>query len=338
MTTPTHTPTSKVRFGVLGAASIAPSALLEPVRRHPHAEVVCVAARDRRRAEAFAQEQGIARIHDSYQHVVDDPDVDAVYVPLPNGLHGLWAMRALGAGKHVLCEKPFAANADEAALMVDRAREAGLVLMEAFHYAYHPLTRRWLELVRGGLLGSLRDAEASFCTSIPSHDVRYRFDLAGGALMDLGCYCIHALRSLSWRKPTVIRAEAQQGPPGVDRALRATLDFEGDLRAELVCDMGRAEGFAANLRIVGAQGTLEVHNPFVPHLGHRLRLTTATGQHLDEQLSCTPSYDYQLLAFMDAIRSGCAPPTGGADAVSNLQAIDQIYVAAGLVRRQPCPT
>src|SRR5262245_55899785 len=152
--------TDSLRIGILGAARIAPRALVEPARACPRVEVVSVAARDPERARAFADEHGLSRAEPSYEALVASPDLDAIYVALPNGAHAPWSIRALAAGKHVLCEKPIASNGDEADEMVRAADEHGRVLMEAFHYRYHPLAQRVVEVARSGELGALRHVSA----------------------------------------------------------------------------------------------------------------------------------------------------------------------------------
>ena len=168
----------RLRIGVLGAARIAPMALMRPARAVPQAWVVAVAARNPARARAFAQRHGILRVHESYDALVQDPEIEAVYIPLPNSLHAEWSIRALRAGKHVLCEKPLASNAEEARQMSAVAAESGRVLAEAFHYRYHPLAMRMKEIVDGGELGKIRHLEAHFCVPLllPGN-IRYRFDL-----------------------------------------------------------------------------------------------------------------------------------------------------------------
>jgi predicted dehydrogenase len=160
--------------------------------------VTAVAARDKPRAEAFALQHGIPAAYGSYDELLADPDVDAVYNPLPNSLHGPWTLKAIAAGKHVLCEKPFASNAKQAAQVADAAQASGLVVMEAMHYRYHPLVRRLRELVTGGELGPVQHIAAwtTFIIEDPD-DIRYDYDLAGGALMDGGCYAIDCLRMLA---------------------------------------------------------------------------------------------------------------------------------------------
>src|ERR1700736_1762360 len=184
-----------LRIGTLGSSRISQPALIEPAASVPEVIVAAAAARDLARAEAYALRQGLEKAYGSYEELLADPDIDAVYNPLPNSLHGPWTLRAIAAGKHVLCEKPFASNADEAAQVADAAAASGLVVMEAMHYRYHPLTRRLSELVAG--LGPVRHIQCwtSFAIRDPN-DIRYDFDLGGGALMDGGCYAIDCLRLL----------------------------------------------------------------------------------------------------------------------------------------------
>src|SRR6266508_746634 len=180
---------SPIRIGILGAAAIVPTALTNPARRVHDAQILAIAARDPKRAYVLAKKHGIPRVHQTYAALLADQDIDAIYNPLPNSLHAEWTIRALKAGKHVLCEKPFASNAQEAEEMATVARETGLVLSEAFAYRYHPLTTRVKEIISSGELGKIKHIEAQFCFLLPSpNNIRFRYELAGGALMDCGCY------------------------------------------------------------------------------------------------------------------------------------------------------
>ena len=197
-----------LRIGVLGAARIADLAIVQPARLTGH-RLVAVAARDHRRAEDFAQRHGVERALASYADVLADPEVEAIYNPLANALHGRWNLAAIQAGKHVLSEKPFASNADEARAVRDAAAAAQVTVMEGFHYLYHPVTRRLHELLDSGELGQLRAVETDLFMPAPDDgDPRWSYELAGGALMDLGCYCLHAHRFL---------APWQAGHPGSRR-------------------------------------------------------------------------------------------------------------------------
>jgi predicted dehydrogenase len=231
----------QLRIGVLGAARIAPKAIIEPATEGSEAEVIAVAARDPLRAKAFADKHKIGRTYQGYAELLADPEIDAVYNPLPNGLHGRWTLAALKAGKHVLCEKPFTANAEEARTVAEAAKEAGLVVMEAFHYRYHPLARRMVEVIESGELGELRSVETNVCFPLPKFsDIRYRFDLAGGALMDAGCYAVHLARLLGGTdgsEPEVVSAVAKLRDVEVDRAMTAQLRFPAGHTAAVRCSM-----------------------------------------------------------------------------------------------------
>jgi predicted dehydrogenase len=230
--------TAPLRVGILGAARIAPMALVRPAARTGVARIVAVAARDRARAAAFARRHGIPVVADDYDALLARDDVDAVYNPLPNSHHAAWTIRALAAGKHVLCEKPFAASAAEARTMAEAAFRHGRVLMEAFHYRYHALFERVLAVVRGGELGALRSVRARFMIPIVRPgDIRWRRDLAGGALMDTGCYAMSMLRHVAGAEPSVERATAAWTTGGVDRRMEADLAFPGGVRGRLECSL-----------------------------------------------------------------------------------------------------
>ena len=187
---------------------------------------MAVAARDRDKAARFAQKHAIETVHGSYEALLADANVDAVYNPLPNGLHGNWTRAALAAGKHVLCEKPFTANADEAVEVAAVAAPSGRVVMEAFHYRYHPLAERARAILDAGELGRVRHVETWLCFPLPRFsDIRYDHALAGGALMDAGCYAVNMARLLGGEEPEVVSATAKLHRPDVDRAMRAELRF-----------------------------------------------------------------------------------------------------------------
>jgi predicted dehydrogenase len=331
-----------LRIGTLGAARITPTALIRPARRVTEAEVVAVAARDRDRAERFARKHDIPTVHASYEDLINDPDVDAVYNPLPNGLHGRLTLAALRAGKPVLCEKPFTANADEAEQVASVARDTGLVAMEAFHYRYHPLVERVIEIIRGEL-GPLRRVETRMCIPLPVRkDIRYQLDLAGGAVMDVGCYAIHQARTLAGLEPEVLSAQAKCVSPGVDRWLRAELQFPDDLAGSFECALWSARPLSLRARVEGDHGTLAVFNLTGPQFYHRLVVRTRdpkTGaeQRRSEHVKGDATYVYQLRAFAAAVRDGAPYPTTPADSVANMRVIDAAYRAAGLEPRQPTP-
>ncbi|MEV0247223.1 Gfo/Idh/MocA family oxidoreductase [Nocardia sp. NPDC050712] len=324
-----------VRIGILGAAAIAPSALVAPARDNPDVVVAAVAARDPGRARAFAAEHGIETVHDSYAALLADPAIDAIYNPLPNGLHGHWTRAAIDAGKHVLCEKPFTANAAEAREIADLAQRSDRVVMEAFHYRYHPLTRRIEQLVAAGELGKLQHVEVAFCFPLPKFsDIRYSWPLAGGATMDAGCYAVHMARTFTGQEPEVVAAQAKLRGEHIDRAMRAELRFPGGATGAIRASMWSSDVFRISARVTGDQGEVRVINPLAPQFFHRFTVKTAAGKHTERFLR-RPTYAFQLDAFTAAVLHGEPVETGPEDSVATMTVIDAIYAAAGLPARIP---
>jgi predicted dehydrogenase len=326
-----------LKIGVLGAARITPAALIKPARRTGKAEVVAVAARDKDKATAYAAKHKIPRVDESYEALLADPEITAIYNPLPNGLHGHWTIAALEAGRHVLCEKPFTANADEARRVAEAAAaHPGLIVMEAFHYQYHPMTRRLVEIVQSGELGIIKEIDMSFSAPLAKPgDIRYQLDLAGGAMMDMGCYPISLLRLLA-AGPRVTGASAKLSSPGVDRAMDARFSLPEGGTARVRCSMFSSSIVRLHAEVVGSEGTLKVFNPFAPHFGHRVRVETASGTRR-EKFSRRATYDYQLEAFVAAVEDGTHFPTTAVDAIRTMELIDACYAAAGLPIRLPTP-
>jgi predicted dehydrogenase len=324
-----------MRIGVLGAARIAGLAIVGPARTTGD-RLVAVAARDRRRAEAFAAERGVERVVGSYADVVTDPEVEVVYNPLANALHGPWNLAAVAAGKHVLTEKPSASNAEEAREVREAAARARVTVLEGFHYLYHPVTRRLHELLDSGELGELRQVEVEVAIAAPGDDdPRWSLELAGGALMDLGCYSLHAHRMLApWAGglPRLVAARAGEraGRPGVDEWLDADLAFPNGATGSARCSM--AGDRRMTCRIVGSRGEATAANFVEPHLDDRVLVTTPDGERVEE-LGRRSSYTYQLEALRAHLRDGASLPVGSDDAVETMQLIDDCYRAAGLAPR-----
>jgi predicted dehydrogenase len=320
-------------MGVLGAAAIVPVALMAPARAIPEVRVTAIAARDPKRAQSFARRHKIPRVHQTYEDLIHDPEIEAIYNPLPNSLHAAWTIRALQAGKHVLCEKPMASNAREAEAMARAASETGLVLSEAFAYRYHPLTFRVKEIVDGGELGTIKHMEAQFCFLLPlTNNIRFNYDLAGGALMDCGCYPVSLIRYLAGSEPTVERAEASLFAPQVDHKMTADLSFADGRTAHLECAMLSPKLFRSFLKVEGDGGYLRVISPFQPHWFHWLTVQGTKG-HRSERVRGENSYSLQLRAFLRAIHGETKLNTDPADAIGNMRLIDSIYEKAGLKQR-----
>ncbi len=323
-----------MRFGVLGAARITPAALLKPAGSHPEASVDVVAARNLARAVDYATKHRIPKVVNGYEAVLADPAVDAVYIPLPNGLHAEWTLAALEAGKHVLCEKPFTANAVEAervSAAADRSAERdGLVVMEAFHYRYHPLAHRMLQIVESGELGEIRHVEAWLCAPIANRsDIRYQTDLAGGAMMDMGSYVVHWARLLGGEEPTVVSASPTLHNPEIDRAMDAELVFPSGHTGTVHCSLWSRSLLHVALRVIGDRGELRVTNPIAPQAMSWLTVSVG-GRRRRESASRRATYDYQLEAFCDAVLRGGPVLTPPADAVANMTVIDAVYRAANM--------
>ncbi|HET9875417.1 MAG TPA: Gfo/Idh/MocA family oxidoreductase [Mycobacterium sp.] len=324
-----------LRIGVLGAARIAPHALIKPAKQNAEVVVAAVAARDVSRARAFAAKHDIAKVHENYDTLIADPDLDAVYNPLPNGLHGRWTRAAMAAGKHVLCEKPFTANAAEAREIAELATRSGRVVMEAFHYRYHPLTLRVEQIIASGELGKLERLEAALCFPVPkSSDIRFNYSLAGGATMDAGCYPVHMVRTLGGSTPEVVSAQAKLRNPQIDRAMTAELRFAAGHTARVHCSLWSLNLLQISIKVVGDRGELRALNPLMPQYFHRLSIRTAKGKRV-ERFPHRASYACQLDAFAAAVLRGEPVKTTPEDAIENMTVIDAIYRAAGLPLRKP---
>ncbi|WP_460357999.1 Gfo/Idh/MocA family protein [Mycobacterium sp. ZZG] len=315
-----------LRIGILGASRIAESAIVEPAQELGH-RLVAVAARDPLRAKSFADKYGVERVVPSYQDVVTDPEVDVIYNPLANALHAPWNMAAVTAGKPVLTEKPFARNREEAARVAAAAEAAGVTVMEGFHYLFHPVTQRALALAGDGTLGELSRIEVRMGMPTPaSGDPRWSLELAGGALMDLGCYGLHILRRFG--TPSVVSATAVQRSPGVDERFDAELVFPSGVTG-LTANSMVDEEYSFTLRLIGTRAEAFVHDFIKPHGDDRLTLCTEDGTTVESHGTRT-SYTYQLEAFADHVRHGAPLPLDTADAVANMALIDDVYRAAGM--------
>lgn len=322
-----------LRIGVLGAARISGSAVVEPARA-TGARLVVTAARDRDRAASFAAESGIERIVTTYDEVVHDPEVEVVYNPLPNGLHGPWNLRAIAAGKHVLTEKPYASNLAEARRVRDAAAEAGVHVIEAFHYRYHPVMVRMLEIAASGEIGDICYVDARMLMPPPgAGDPRWVGELAGGSLMDIGCYAVHGIRDLAplmGGEPRVTRAVGGTLPehPGVDAWIAGDLEFPNGVPAHLESSMTHG-GWDFSLRIVGTFGEAYAPAFVLPQNDDRVIVTVGTHQRVEE-LGTRSTYTYQLEAMARLIRDGEPMITDSDDAVQNMQTMEDLYAAAGM--------
>lgn len=323
-----------IRIGILGAARIAPKSLIPQVKRRDDCTILAVAARDGAKGRAYAEAHGIPEVVESYDALIARPDIDLIYNALPPNRHADLSIAALEAGKHVLCEKPFAMNATEARAMADAAARTGRHLIEGFHYRFHPMFLDILEQVRSGAIGKICAMKAEFSVTIPHapDELRHRPDLGGGAMMDLGCYPLHWLRTVAGSEPELVSARIEEGTPGIDLVTEAELEFPGGVPARLRTSMKPGQKVRAFLAIKGSEGMLRAMNPLHPSRGHWISIQK-DGEARRYTVDGETTFDHQLAHVMDVIAGRAAPLTGGADAVANMALIDAIYEAGGLKPR-----
>lgn len=319
------------RIGILGAAGIAPQAMIEPARRRSDLMVHAVASRRPGIAAEYAKRHRIPVAYDGYEKLLEDPEIELVYNALPPSEHARWSIAALKAGKHVLVEKPFAMNGREAEEMVEVAQRAGRHLIEGFHDRYHPAFLHLLSLRDSGALGKIKSIKAEFSVTIPFDAKNIRHDPAagGGALMDLGCYPVHWVRLLAGEEPDiVVAASGTRTQLGVDESIIATLRFPSGTFADVTCGMGKGLPFKALIAIQSANGSVELENPVLAHRGHSIR-ERLNGDFVQHTVAGGTTFDYQLQAVVDVLDGKAAPLNGGADAIGNMTVIDEIYQRAG---------
>jgi D-xylose 1-dehydrogenase (NADP+, D-xylono-1,5-lactone-forming) len=314
---------SAVKWGFLSTANINDK-LLPGAGASPDVDLVAVASRDAGRAEAYARERGIERSYGSYDELLADPDVEAVYISLPNSMHVEWSIRALDAGKHVLCEKPLSRHPDDVERAFDTADKNGRILMEAFMYRHNPQTKQLVESVEGGAIGRLRLVRAAF--SFPLADatnVRLNAELEGGGLMDVGCYCVSGSRLLAG-EPEVAYGQQVASPSGVDELFVGTLSFPGGVLAEIDCGLVLPE--RDELEVIGEEGSIFLDDPWHSR-SPVLELRRDEGTERIE-LELEDSYRLQLENMSAAIRGRAQPLLGHADALGQARAIEALYRSA----------
>ena len=319
-----------LRWGILSTANITDKLLDSGTDQ----EFVAVGSRDGARAEAYAREKGIARAHDSYEALLADPDVDAIYNPLPNSLHVEWSIRALEAGKHVLCEKPLTRYPEDVGRVFDVAKREDCVVAEAFMWRHHPQVARAQELLESGAIGDLRVIRAAFAyVQGNPDDIRLHATLDGGGLMDVGSYCVSGCRTLAGAEAESVFADyVPGGHGGVDVSLTATLHFPRDVLAHFDCGLAYTGGGA--LEAVGTHGSLLLTDPW--H-GNDAVIEVRRGDGSVERIETGPanSYALELADFEAAVRGEQQPLLGRDDALGQARTIAALYTSAE--RNAPCP-
>jgi predicted dehydrogenase len=313
-----------VRWGILSTARIN-QALIGGIAGAANAELVAVASREEARAGAYAAEHGIPRAYGSYEELLADPEVEVVYNPLPNTLHVPWSVRALEAGKHVLCEKPMAPRAADVEAAFDVAERSGRLLMEAFMWRYHEQTERLVAAVRDGAVGPVRVVRAAFAHTLAedSGDVRWSAALEGGALMDVGCYCVSALRLLCGEPERVSAESVTSG--GVDGRMAGVLRFPGDVLGMFECAFDTVPHSV--LEVIGLEGTLLVADPWHGFSPSFVRIAP-DGTREEIPVQATNPYAREVEDLSRAIRGGAPPRLGREDAVAQARTIEALYRSA----------
>ena len=309
-----------IKIGVIGAARVAVYAMMAPAKDNARVKVLAVAAREPARARAFAEAHHIPRVHASYDALIADTEIDLVYVATPPTLHAGVALKALAAGKHVLVEKPFTADAAEATIVVDAAVRAG-------RRRHHRLWHRIVELLRGGAIGAIKTLEAGFHVPIAQADDEFRWNpsLGGGALMDLGCYPLQWVRVATGEEP-IVGSARMEIVRGVDAVTEAMLRFPSGAEARVSCSM-TGDAFRAFLNIEGSAGWMKVTNPLAPQFGHALQIMSG-GTERSETLDGPSTFAAQLSAVAASLLDGAPFPLAPDDPIKSMRAIDAVRSAA----------
>jgi len=312
-----------VRLGILSTAHI--NRLVIPgAHASDKVELIAVASREQTRAEEYARKWEIERAYGSYEALLEDPDIEAVYISLPNTLHCEWSIRAVEAGKHVLCEKPLSRHAADVEQAFDAAERAGRLLTEAFMYRHNPQTKRLAELVRGGAIGELRLVRSTFSYSLyDAENIRLRTDVEGGSLMDVGCYCVSGSRLLAGEPETVL-GRAYTGPTGTDWVFTGSISFAGDVFAHFDCGTCLPE--RDELEAIGTEGSLFLDDPW--HCRDPVIELRKDGEVERIELDPVDSYRLELENLSDAIRGEAPLLLGREDAVAQARAIEALHHSA----------
>ena len=337
-----------IRIGLLGAARISDKAIFQPLKQLDGFVLQAVAASTTARARQYAGAHGILYVADSYQALLERDDIDLIYNALPPSEHAHWTIQALEQGKHVLCEKPFAMNEAEAKAMVQAAQTCGKLLLEAFHYRFHPLFVEVMRLVQAGTIGSIRHLRANFSVRIPYYagSLRHEAALGGGAMMDLGCYPLHWVRTVMGSEPgqepvvlsaNCITANATTGGEQIDIISQAQLQFANGAIADIGTSMAEHLSRTPDTSLVleGSLGSIEVTGLITPQQGNSIKVITA-GSERQYSVPGHSTYYYQLQHVQDCLQGRAAALTGGNDAINNMRLLDQIYQQAGLLSRGSC--
>nr|AWJ66292.1 glucose-fructose oxidoreductase [uncultured bacterium] len=317
-----------IRWGILSTANIGRKAVVPAIQKASNSRLAAVASRDHAKAQNFASDFAIPRVHDSYEALLADTEVDAVYIPLPNSMHKAWVIKAAEAGKHILCEKPLGLNARECLSMAEAAAHHGVKLMEAFMYRFHPRTEAVFEMMRNHSLGEVNLIRSSFTFKLDNpSNIRLNPELGGGSLMDVGCYCVNVCRSIYGQEPLEAQAFAYFGKSGVDEQMVASLRFPGERYAQFhsALTLPRRQEY----EVIGAKGQLKIADAFVPGTSDvAIDVTKADGTRVEHSFSGVDHYQLMVEHFADCIRLDKDPRYSANEAAANMRVIEALYASA----------
>ena len=327
--------TDRIRWGILGNATIARKCVIGAIQKSRNGLVHALGTRSPADAAEVAAENGIGNVYDGYNAVLADPAVDAVYVPLPNHMHLPWTLKALSAGKHVLCEKPLACNVGEARVMADRAKETGLLLMEAFMYRFHPRSQHIKQIVDQGVIGKPCLVRSAFCYHMDDDilqsggNARLKPDMGGGALLDVGCYSVSVARWLMGAEPKAVQAQAGYHSAGVDLHLVGTLRFEEEKLA--VLEASFISALQQTYTVVGSDGAIDLpHDAFIPWEKDAVYTLRKKDEEVGEVHVIQGADEYQLMVehFSDAVLGRTVLDHAPDESIANMRVLDALSEAA----------
>ncbi len=323
-------PHAPVRWGILSAANIGVKRVGPAIAASSNGRLVAVASRNPQRAAELFTFAPDTLIYDNYDTLINDPEIEALYIPLPNSLHAEWAIKALRAGKHVLCEKPLAVTAEQGVTMVQTARDTGMLLMEAFMYRFHPQTLWALEQVAAGRIGQVKLVRASFAFNVGArpHDIRLQAALAGGSLMDVGCYPVNLCRAVYGHTPIAVGARVFVPSNGeVEQAATAVLDFDDGCFGLIDSNLRLSTRQMAE--IIGETGTITIPVPFTPGHIETVVIISVEGQTIQQRFAPIDQYRLEVEHFANCIRFGHDIPLALEESIENQATIEAIYQSAG---------
>lgn len=321
--------TETIRFGILSTAGIGVKRVIPAIQKAKNATVIAIASRNIDRARETASALNIETAYGSYEDLLADENVDAIYIPLPNSMHAEWAIKCAEAGKPTLCEKPLAMTADEAQIMVDTFKNAGILFAEAFMYRFHPQSQRVRQMVEDGAIGDAHIMKASFTFALSdSENIRLNKALGGGALMDVGCYCINSMRFITGEEPIKAEALANFGDvTDVDEQIAGILEFPSGMRGHFDASLRSYRG--NRYEILGSEGRIVVPVSYTPNHDEA---TTIQYWHGDKyeviEIEAVDQYQLMVEDFADALLNSRPPCFDPQDAVENMKVIDKLLASA----------